>query len=87
MKVVDFENKNAQFAMKLGIVLYFQNLHVANFIFKKAASLDLFEVKILIFKLLYHSYFTFDFNLVCGRFHGLLRACISDSLAYKVFSL
>ena len=28
------------------------------------------------------SYFSFDFDLIYGRLHGLIRACISDSLAF-----
>ena len=30
------------------------------------------------------SYFISDFDSVCGRLHGLIRACMSDSHAYKV---
>ena len=40
-----------------------------------------------LYKHLYFSYFSFDFDLVCGRLHGLIRACISDSLAFNVASL
>ena len=46
-----------------------------------AASIGLISVRILIFKL---SYFICDFNQVYGRLHGLIRACMSDSHAYKV---
>ena len=49
-----------------------------------AASIGLFNVRILIFKLLYLSYFIPDFDLACGRLHSLIRACMSDSHAYKV---
>ena len=28
--------------------------------------------------------FLFDFDLVCGRLHDLIRACISDCLAFNV---
>ena len=29
-------------------------------------------------------YFISVFDRVCGRLHGLIRACMSDSHAYKV---
>ena len=29
-------------------------------------------------------YFLFNFDLVCGILHTLIRACISDSLAFSV---
>ena len=53
-------------------------------IFKMAASIGLIDVRILIFKLLLHSYFISDFDQVCGRLHGLIRVCMSDSHAYEV---
>ena len=46
-----------------------------------AASIGLMGVRIFNFKL---SYFISDLNQVCGRLHGLIRACMSDSHAYKV---
>ena len=49
-----------------------------------AASIGLIEVRILIFGLLYLSYFISNFDQVCGILHDLIRACISDSLAYNV---
>ena len=45
-----------------------------------AASKELLEVKKMKFELLSLSYFTFNFDRICGRLHGLIRACISDSL-------
>ena len=48
------------------------------------ASIGLIDVRILIFKLLYLSYFIYDFDQVYGRLHGLIRGCMSDSHAYKV---
>ena len=29
-------------------------------------------------------YFSFNFDQVCGRVYGLIRICISDSLAFNV---
>ena len=29
------------------------------------------------------SYFTSDFDQVCGRLHGFIKACISDTLPFK----
>ena len=49
-----------------------------------AASIGLIDVRSLIFKLLYLSYFISDFDRVCGGLHGLIRACMSVSYAYKV---
>ena len=49
-----------------------------------AASIGLINVRILIFKLLFLSNFISDFDQVCSRLHGLIRACMSDSHAYKV---
>ena len=49
-----------------------------------AAAIDLIEVRILIFGLLYLSYFMSDFDLVYSRLHGFIRACISDPLAFNV---
>ena len=37
-----------------------------------AASIGLLEVRILIFRLLLLSYFTSDFDQVCGRLYGLI---------------
>ena len=28
--------------------------------------------------------FLFDFDWVCSRLHGLIRACVSDSIAFSV---
>ena len=67
--------------MELEILLAFQNLQEVNYIFKMAASTGLKEVRILILRLLYLSYFISDFDQVCGRLHGLIRACISVALA------
>ena len=41
------------------------------------------DVRILIFKLILLSYLISDFDRVCGRLDGLIRACMSDSHAYK----
>ena len=49
-----------------------------------AASIGLINIRILIFQLLYYSYFLSDFDWVCGRLHGLIWACMSDSLAFNV---
>ena len=49
-----------------------------------AASIGLIDVRILISDLLYFSYFISDFDWVCGRLHGLIRACMLDSHAYKI---
>ena len=62
----------------------FQNLQEVNYIFKMAASIGLKEVRILIFGLVAHSYFISDFDRVCDRLHDLIRACISDSLAFNI---
>ena len=44
--------------------------------------MGLIDVIILLFIAL--SYFISDFDRVCGRLHGLIRACLSDSHACKV---
>ena len=49
-----------------------------------AASNGLIDVRILILKLLYLSYLMSDFDRGCGKLCGLIRACLSDSHAYKV---
>ena len=49
-----------------------------------AASIGSIDVRISIFKLLKLSYFISDIDQVCGRLLGLIRACMSDSHAYKV---
>ena len=49
-----------------------------------AASIGFMDVRILIFELLSLSYFISDFDQVCGRLHGLIMACISDTHAFKV---
>ena len=49
-----------------------------------AADIGLLEVRILIFRLLYLTYFMSDFDGVCGRINGLIRTCVSKSSAFKV---
>ena len=48
------------------------------------ASIGLVVVRILIFKPLLLSYFISDSDQVCGRLHGLIRACKSGSHADMV---
>ena len=48
------------------------------------ALVGLIDVRIMIYKLLYLSYFISDFDQVCGILHELIRACLSGSHAYKV---
>ena len=38
----------------------------------------------LIYKYLQLSYFSTDFHRDCGRLNGLIRACISESLAFTI---
>ena len=47
------------------------------------ASVGFIDVRIMICKLLYLSYFISDFDQVCGILHELIRACMSGSNAYK----
>ena len=49
-----------------------------------AVSIGLSEVRILVFELLHLSYFAFDFDQVCDRLHGFIRAFVSKSLAFDV---
>ena len=84
LKKFDFEKKSVQFAIKYGLLLAYQNLQEVNLIFKMVASIGLLQVRIRIFGLLKHSYFMSDLYQFCGRMHGLLRSCISDSHALNV---
>ena len=49
-----------------------------------AVSNGLLEVRSLLIGLLLLSYFTSNFDWVCGKLHGLIRACISRSLVIYV---
>ena len=53
LKIVDFEKKLVQFAMKLEILLAFKNLHEDNMIFKVVAFIFLIEFHILNFLIYY----------------------------------
>ena len=48
--------KSVHFALKLEVVLSFEKLQEANYVFKMAASIGLLEVSILIFGFLYLVY-------------------------------
>ena len=64
IKTDDFEKRNTvtlQFAMKLGILLAFQNLQEANWIFKMAVSDGLKEIRIMFFRTITFFYLISDF--------------------------
>ena len=46
------------------------------------ASFGLIQVRLLTFELLHLSYFISDFDPVCCRLHGIIRAYLSDSLGF-----
>ena len=50
----------------------------------KMAALHSFQFSIMRTIVIFLSYFSLDFDWVCGTLHDLVRTCISDSLAVNV---
>ena len=84
LKIVDFEKKPVQFALKLGILLVFKSLQEVYKVFKMVASIGVIEVRILMFESIYFSYCISDFDRVCDRLHSLIRACMADALGFNI---
>ena len=49
----------------------------------KMAALNCFQLSTVQTSVTFF-YFSFNFDQVCDRLHGLIRACISDWLAFNV---
>ena len=76
---------SVQLAMHFGILLAFQNLQEANFVFKMAASIGLLEVRILTVRF---SAITSFIYIQCSpglnQISWFMIACISDSHSFNV---
>ena len=82
LKIVIFAKKSVYLALEMGIYwlfkIYRKLINIQNGCLHGLNGSKNFDFQIAF------SYFTSDFDQVCGRLQGLIRACMSGSLAFNV---